>query len=99
MLTLHIDHGNNGSCAEAFWGHLTAHGVIPLAPLGDEAREAVERPARSGCSVDVDEEVADEIRGWFETLPGWTGGPRSAPHPVHFTREAWLDRYRPLTRP
>ena len=49
--------------------------------------------------VTLPEEVADEIRGWFETLPGWAGGPRSAPHPVRFTREAWWDRFRPPTGP
>lgn len=77
-----IDHENH---AEKFWMHLGEYDVIHMAPISDEARQAIAwllESAPGHDEVTVPSEVADELLAWLETLPGWNDGPEYARHPI-----------------
>lgn len=57
--------------------------MIHTAHIGEEAQAAAAGLCEPGTDeVEVRDDVAAEVMGWFATLPGWTGGPAYAPHPV-----------------
>ena len=71
MLTIKIDHENNGIC---FWDH------VDTATSAPRALQALS--FGSADEVEVTPAEAEEVLRWCKRAPGWAGGPSYAPHPI-----------------